>query len=284
MKMIGNEVYIQRGEIWSLDFEVVDKKGHPLAILKNWKNPYIVITVAASLYEQKGDYRESYWLDLDKMWVENEDGEIGSELISRKRFTSAEALPTAWHELRDSAYLGFSANEIIGTYPTITKEAKEAEETERSDFDITNYLFFNDPWNDGNYRYAYLKSYDLDADGDIINEEWEEYDFRIVKRFTTRDWMEQSYLYDIKIVAGESVQEGVTRILEAQNVQNIKTDEWTQEEWKSYIGMIEDETVQDEMWQLYNDGAPLMPGFDTESILLDPTKIYVSVNLQGGIK
>ena len=59
MRMIGNEVYIQRGETWSLDFAVTNDKGHPYVVLKNWPNPYLAITVAAALYEQRGDFRET---------------------------------------------------------------------------------------------------------------------------------------------------------------------------------------------------------------------------------
>lgn len=283
MKMVGNEVYIQRGEIWSLDFEVVDRKGHPIAVLREWRNPYIAISVAASLYEQKGDYRETYWLDLNAGWVENEKGEIGLELIPRKRFTSAEALPLAYVEAPDGSNMGFSLTEVLLTYRNL--------KTDGSDFDVTNYLFYVDPLNDGNYRYAYLKSYEMsnsDDNGDGINdvasEVWEEYDFRIVKHFTTRDWMEQSYYYDVKIVTGETVQEHVTGILTSQGVTDISTDTWTENDWNSYLDMIEDESIREEMQDLYDEGAPLMPDFDTQSILLEPTPIYVSVNLQGGTK
>lgn len=281
MKMIGNEVYIQRGEIWSLDFEVIDKKGHPLAILKNWKNPYIVITVSASLYEQKGDHRESYWLDLATHYVEHEDGNIVSEKL--KRFTYAEALPIA-STIQSNGEI-FSINEVLATYG-VEKGGKIVLDS-TSDFDVTNFLFFVDPLNNGEYVYKYVNHYDIDADGvneGANDEEWKEYNFRIIKRFTTRDWIEQRYFYDIKIVAGESVQEGITRILKEQGITSVKATDWTQDEWIEYINMISDDVVREEMMQLYEDGVPLMPGFDTHSILLEPTPIYVSVNLQGGVE
>ena len=274
MKMVGNEVYIQRGEIWSLDFEVVDRKGHPIAVLREWRNPYIAISVAASLYEQKGDYRETYWLDLNAGWVENEKGEIGLELIPRKRFTSAEALPLNTTK--------FAINEILATYGIEKGGNIVLDKT--SDFDVTNFLFYIDPLNDGNYVYKFVKDYTLDNDNDVDIQVWEEYDFRIVKHFTTRDWMEQSYYYDVKIVTGETVQEHVTGILTSQGVTDISTDTWTENDWNSYLDMIEDESIREEMQGLYDEGAPLMPDFETQSILLEPTPIYVSVNLQGGTK
>lgn len=277
--MIGDEVYLQRGEIWSLDFEVVDRKGHPLAILNNWKNPYITITVAASLYEQKGDYRETYWLDLERRWVETETGETYAEPL--KRFTSTEVLPIDYAPTATDD-MGFSIGNVLAVYGA-SKGGNIVLDTD-SDFDVTNFLFFVDPLSDGNYTYAYVESYTLDDTGDIIDEVWKEYNFRIIKRFTTRDWMEQGYFYDIKIVAGESVQEHVTKILETQGISDISTSMWSESEWENYLSMIEDTEIREEMLQRYDDGAPLMPEFDTESVLLPPTPIYVSVNLQGGNK
>ena len=277
MKMIGDEVYLQRGEIWSLDFEVTDKKGHPIAILKNWKNPYIVITVAAALYEQKGDMRESYWLDLDKMWAEQEDGNIIEKPL--KRFTSAEVLPIdAIIPGEGDTNMGFCIQNAMATYGP--KNGGNIVLDKTSDFDVTNFLFYIDPLHDGNYIYAYVDYYETD-NGNISDEVWKEYDFRIVKRFTTRDWTEQRYLYDVKIVSGESVQERLIDILARQGVTIVYTD-WTEADWETYLDMISDETLKNEMRQLYEEGVPLMPGVDTESIILYPTSIYVSVNLQEG--
>ena len=65
MKILGNEIYIQRGENWTIDFEVKNDDGDPYMILKSiQKNPYIAITVTAARYEQQGDFRKTYWLDL----------------------------------------------------------------------------------------------------------------------------------------------------------------------------------------------------------------------------
>ena len=52
MKILGNDVHIQKGEIWSLDFDVTNSKGDPYMIFKGLRNPYMVITVALSRYEQ----------------------------------------------------------------------------------------------------------------------------------------------------------------------------------------------------------------------------------------
>lgn len=271
MKMIGNEVYIQRGENWSLDFAVRNEKGHPYVVLKNWDNPYLAITVAAALYEQPGDYRETYWLDLTQRWVEQADG--STVLAPLKKFISSEVLSLTL----------FSVESAIDYYGV--RNGGKMVLDKNNDFDVTNFLFFIDEYSDGNYTYKYVKDYTLDASGNVVDETWEEYDFRVIKQFDTRSWMEQGYLFDIKVLAGESVQEHLKGILDVQRTtykQNLNT--WTNEDWEAYIEAIVDEDVRKEMQALYDEGAPLMPSFDTKSLILEPTPIYVSVNIQGGIR
>lgn len=284
MKMIGNEVHIQRGETWSLDFAVTNQKGHPYVVLENWPNPYLAITVTAALYEQRGDLRETYWLDLKQKYEEQGDGSM--VLKPLKTFASSEVLWLA---------NGFYVMDAIIDYG-VDNGGKIVLDP-NSDFDITKFLFFTDPFSDGNYVYKYVKSYNLDENGDLAyredeygNEiedvEWAEYDFRIVKQFTTKNWTEQGYLFDIKVLAGESVQEHLMGILDVQRVtyKDPNTEPWSNEDWEAYINMIEDEALRKEMQELYDEGAPLMPTYDTKSLLLEPTPIYVSVNIQGGVR
>ena len=278
MRMIGNEVHLQRGETWSLDFDVTNEKGHPFVVLKTWDNPYLAITVSAALYEQKGDFRETYWLDLSKQYVEQADGSV--VLCDLKKFISAEVLFLS---------NGFYVADVLDYYGVDNGGKIVLDST--SDFDITNFLFYADPDADGNYQYKYVKSYVLDADGEIELDadghemvEWEYYDFRIIKQFTTKNWMEQGYLYDIKVLAGESVQEHLTRTLDVLKITYKEPMLWTNEDWETYINMIKDETLRNEILEYYNDGAPLMPTYDTKSLLLEPTPIYVSVNIQGGVR
>ncbi len=269
MKKLGDEVYIQRGEVWSLDFAVRTTKNHPFVVLKNWLNPYLAITVAAALYEQRGDYRETYWLDLQRKYVEQQDGNWQLEYL--KRFISAEPL-----FLPD----GFEVEDIATYYNDKIVFDKD------SDFDVTNFLFFTDPYSDGNNIYKYIVSYELDGGGQVDEKSvvWAEYDFRIIKQFVTKNWMEQAYWYDIKVLAGESVQEHLAGILEGQGITYKSLPTWTNEDWEDYLNLIEDIVVREEMWRLYDEGAPLMPTYDTKSLLLEPTPIYVSANIQGGVK
>lgn len=274
MRMVGNEVYIQRGETWSLDFSVTNKKGHPYVVLKNWRNPYLAITVSAALYEQRGDFRETYWLDLKQRYVEKRDGSMALENL--KTFISGEVL---WLPN------GFYATDAIALYGANSENGKIVLDP-TSDFDIKNFLFFCDPFSDGNYSYRYITEYELDEDGHIVEDsvEWAEYDFRIIKHFTTKDWMEQNYLFDVKVLAGESVQEHIAAILDTQGTDYKSFVMWTNEDWERYIALIQDETLRTQAKELYDEGAPLMPSYDTKGLLIEPSTIHVSVNIQGGVR
>lgn len=267
MRMVGNDVYIQRGEDWTLDFSVVTKKGQPFTVLRVWDNPYLAITVAAALYEQPGDYRETYWLDLTNRWVENEDGSMSLSAI--KKFTSGDALYIS----------NFAVNEALAQYgDRITMDG--------GDFDVSNYLFYSDPNSDGNYVYKYV-NYTADRDGVIVNEEWIDYEFRVIKQFSTKNWMEQGYLFDVKLLAGESIYEFIARELYTQNTDYDEFDAtggWNDEKTQEYINLIVDETARTNAQYTFDEGMPLMPDYDTKMLILDPTRLYVSVNIQGGVR
>lgn len=292
MKLLGDDVYIQRGETWSLDFDVTNKKGDPYMLLKNWRNPYLAITVTAARYEQEGDFRRTYWLDLSKKWQELQDGSM--QLVPFKKFISTEAL-----SLPNNS---FSILDAIDWYGTANGGKIVLDET--SDFDIKNYLFYIDPQHDGNRIYKYVRRYVVDHKrivdsyedpfthetinniqewDEVTVEEWETYDFRVIKEFTTKDWMEQTYLFDMKILAGETVQEFVTTVLQMQQLTPITTT-WSDTQTREYIEQIEDEETRLYVQEVFESGMPLMPDYDTKSLILQPTKLIVSANIQGGVK
>lgn len=268
MKIVGDEVFIQRGETFSLDFEVKNERGDPYMIYKFWDNPYFVITITAARYEQVGDFRRTYWLDLSKRWVERQDGNMVEEDMKRFIVTEAYFLPL------------FSINEAIYHYGL--ENGGRIVLDPNSDYDITNYLFSVDEHNDGNKTYKYVKSYKTDGAGNVIDEEWVEYNFRVVKHFSTREMVEQTYLYDMKILAGESVQEHIARLLDMQG--EIYDDlPWSDVDTLQYINKIVDEDERNRVIEIFESNVPLMPEYDTKLLILMPTALHVSANIQGGL-
>lgn len=111
---------------------------------------------------------------------------------------------------------------------------------------------------------------------------WYDYNFRVVKQFNTKDWTEQTYLYDAKVLAGESVAEHVYGILLSEG-DDVPELPWTDAELQEQIKLISDWRVRKEMQELYDSGMPIMPTYDTKSIILEPKKLFVSANIQGGV-
>lgn len=260
MKTLGNEIYIQRGETWSLDFAVKNDKGDPYMLFSEWNNPYLAITVTAARYEQKGDFRRTWWLDMNNRWVEQEDGTF--VMVPMKRFTETNALFTMTHTVEDA----------IINYPRITANGDTTKP-----YDVTHFLFYTEPNGDGVRIYKYCISYGEE-------EVWEDYDFRIIKQFNTKDWTEQNYLFDIKILAGESVDEHIYGILTQQEATDIPALPWEDEVTIVQIKRITDWKVRKLMQEIFDSGQPLMPDYDTKSLVLQPTKLSVSTNIQGGIR
>lgn len=393
MKILGDDVYIQRGENWSLDFDITNEAGEPFMMLKEWKNPYLVITVTAARYVQEGDYRHSWWLDLTQRYVEDAEGNLVIEPV--KRFTGTEAL---FLDADD-----FSITEVMAAYGSEASPPGRIVIDKDSDFDVTNFLFYIDPNKDGNRIYKYCKSYTLVPDtfvnckipvtvnpnaatgegistagfyitaqassaivyyyndtyptgAQVINcgtytinsddglyilvtartfpiqanygygtlyvnadynlqlytisatpsgigisiavapalytnnieeehtedEVWEEYSLRVVKAFDTKEWVEQGYLYDIKVLAGELVEESVHDYLinEGKTVPDLP---WSDEELQEQIERIDNAEMRVYYQDIYDTGMPLMPTYDTKLLVLMPTNLYVSANIQKGI-
>lgn len=282
MRMLGDDVYIQRGETWSLDFSVRNEKGDPYQLLNQWKNPYFVITVTAARYEQEGDFRHTWWLDLENTLVQGKDGV--PILTPMKKFIATEALYTGVTGTQEKPVV-FDEN-VLTKIKEIYEGSQMTFVTSKNpvagDYDVTNYLFFIDPKGDGNLSYAFVKAYELNSDESVKSVEWVPYDMRIIKQFDTKSWIEQTYLYDMKILAGESVLEFIDKTLTKQGLteEEIAALKTTQEK----IDKIDDIDTRVEVQELYDDNIPLMPNYDTKTLILQPTKIYVSANIQGGVK
>lgn len=261
MRRVGTEIFVQQGETWSLDFKVKSKKGHPFMILNKWKNPYLVITISSTLYDQSDVHKDVYWLDLDTRLVEKSDGKYIEEKI--KKFVITEPL-----------YVDqFNINEILSKYGT--KAGGKIVLDKANEFDITNFLFYTDPYSDGNYVYKYLKSYVTSSNPTGT---WVDYDFRVVKFFDTKAWKSQDYFYDIKIVAGESLVDFVRNSLKEQGTE-FDEGVWTDLELCNYINLLEDDVIREEAKKMFDENVPLRSSYDAKVVLLDPSRLHVTTNI-----
>lgn len=277
MKMLGDNIFIQRGETFTLDFELKDAEGRPFCIPLKWKHPYLVITISSSLYDQKGNYKESVWIDL------NDKEE------PFKRFTSTQALYVRPY-LSDKSK-PFAISEILSTYGNLIR-------FDDSEYDIKNFLFCTDPEGDGKLVYKYVTGYTLDdknGDGiidadevDIADENWTTYDCRFtIDSFDTREWVEQKYLYDANLVSGTTVREYLKSVYEQENLGSkidIDVDLKTDENVRYYIDKIKDNKQREYIRNVFELNRPLMPDYEAKTCVWLPKKIFVSVNLEGEVE
>ena len=268
MKMLGDNIFIQRGETFTLDFELKDANGRPFCVPLAWKHPYLVINVSSALYDQKGNYKETIWVDLSEF----------------KRFTVTEALyvkPYGYDKDKP-----FAISEILSTYGNLVR-------FDDSEFDIKNFLFCTDPNRDGELVYKYVTDYvaeDINGDGvftsdeiTISDENWKTYNCRfVIDSFDTREWVEQSYLYDANLISGTTVREYLESVYHQENpgsVINLETDENV----RYYIDKIKDDKQREYIKKVFESNRPLMPDYEVKICVWLPKKIFVSVNLEGEI-
>lgn len=272
MKVLGDDIYIQRGENWSLDLEITNGKGEPYMLFREWRNPFLVITVTAARYEQRDDFRQSWWLDMNNRWVEQPNGTFS--VVPMKRFIETTALYVMYHTIYQ-ALLDYGVGTSSGR---ITADGDKTKP-----FDVTNFLFYTEPNADGKRIYKYCKDYTVDSSGAITSQTWEEYSFRIIKQFDTKTWTEQNYLFDMKILAGETVEEYTYNILVQQYEEDIPDLPWADEVTIVQMKRITNKELRQKVQMVFESGQPLMPDYDTKTLVLNPTKLTVSANIQGGL-
>ena len=110
------------------------------------------------------------------------------------------------------------------------------------------------------------------------NDEWHNYEFRIAHHFMnsiTRDWIEQSYVYGIQLVSGESTEEHIKKLY-ITVFNTIPSSHLTTEELYDELKDYDTNLVDDV------DLTKPLVNFDVVQVLLEPTKLTVMSDLNGG--
>lgn len=239
MKIYNNEITCHRNETWTFDKVLVARDGAPYIVSSEWNNPYVILTVSSTRYDQKDRYIRQWWLDLDRGY--NIDG----ELVTLPRFYSTR--PVEISDFSSGLPEGYEANDAV--FYTVD--------------------------NDGNKSYARF---------DEETQSFVPYEFRIVKAFTqqeTRDWVEQSYVYSLLLVAGDSM---------AEYIYNLCLDNLVNE-GEDPADVIPD-TLQGMYEALYLYDPEIVEGIDitcplinysSVQVILEPTKLTVLSDIKGGM-
>lgn len=253
MRAYNNEIEISRNESFSIDKIIKNKDGSPYIISNKLRNPYFLVSVSTTTYEQKNRKVYNKWLNLMDM----------------PRFTNT--VPVNLKSLmtqangdipRYDSFEDITAVQEIDGFPDILAYGY-----------VGNYLFYYTPEDavfyiedeSGNRVYKYW-------DG-----EWKEYSCRIVTAYDTyitREWVGQNYVYSIDLVSGTSTREYLLDIAEDYDI--------------SIHGMTNEEAYN----ILLNKGVKFTANFkldreiivfDTYKPILKPKKLTVSSNILGGL-
>lgn len=180
MQVLNNEVYVQQGEHFSLDFSFRNKDGSPFLIsnklLKSGKVAYILVTISNELYNQKQRYLYNKWLTL-------------SELVN--------GIPVAFYCTKP-VILAKSASAM--KIPEDLPEDVQQDCQKHNDSNYTTYAIYKANDGAGKTSFYYYNS----STKTLI-----EYPFELTRiSFTvmsniTKDWVVGNYMYGIQLVSGE---------------------------------------------------------------------------------
>lgn len=166
-----NEIEVYAGENWTMSKLIENRDGSPYIISSELLNPYWLVTISSSLYNQKNRYILNKWLSLNDFPRFKNTTPVELKSID----------PTYTFENADIPS-GYEGDETSGY-------ANEAIFYEKDQNSVIRYKYFE---------------YDNNEEGNYSGE-WVDYKCPIITSFTsdiTSEWREGNYVYSIQLVGG----------------------------------------------------------------------------------
>lgn len=178
MKVLNNQLYVEQGETFTLDFKLQNKDGAPYIISHDiWdesRKAYFVVTVTSKSPEAKNKYYLDKWCEIDDSiqptFYVTQPVEIYSKDMFVNNFTT---------------YLGYARDAGVN---------------------LRNYaVFCVNNTATGEYEYFYYN----DTEGEDVScdsSKIQEYSCDFITSFSneiTKEWTYSAYIYSINIVAGK---------------------------------------------------------------------------------
>lgn len=202
MKTFNNELVIHRGETFSMDKVVQNKDGSPYIVSNKLQNPYVLVSVSTTRYDQNKRYLLNQWLPLS----------------DKVRFSITEPI--------DLLSFKTEANGTVSKY-TSFDDVKRELVSENENCIVSGYIGDQFVYYDYDDCVLYLKDERGVRDYKYWNLEQErllKYEFRITCPFTqemTSKWIEQSYVYSITLMSGELPANGEPPFVNIDTVQPL---------------------------------------------------------------
>lgn len=187
MKTFNNELVIHRGETFSMDKVVQNKDGSPYIVSNKLKNPYVLVAVSTTRYDQNKRYLLNQWLPL----------------TDKPRFSITEPI--------DLTSFKTDVNGTVSKYTSFddVNIRKPVLGSGGKDCIVSGYIGDRFVFYDYDDCVLYLENEQGIKEYRYWNLEHEgllKYEFRITCPFTqdiTSEWVEQSYVYSMTLMSGE---------------------------------------------------------------------------------
>lgn len=202
MKTFNNELVIHRGETFSMDKVVQNKDGSPYIVSNKLQNPYVLVSVSTTRYDQNKRYLLNQWLPLS----------------DKVRFSITEPI--------DLLSFKTEANGTVSKY-TSFDDVKRELVSDNENCIVSGYIGDQFVYYDYDDCVLYLQDERGVRDYKYWNLEQErllKYEFRITCPFTqemTSKWIEQSYVYSITLMSGELPANGEPPFVNIDTVQPL---------------------------------------------------------------
>lgn len=202
MKTFNNELVIHRGETFSMDKVVQNKDGSPYIVSNKLQNPYVLVSVSTTRYDQNKRYLLNQWLPLS----------------DKVRFSITEPI--------DLLSFKTEANGTVSKY-TSFDDVKRELVSENENCIVSGYIGDQFVYYDYDDCVLYLQDERGVRDYKYWNLEQKrllKYEFRITCPFTqemTSKWIEQSYVYSITLMSGELPANGEPPFVNIDTVQPL---------------------------------------------------------------
>lgn len=273
MQVYNKEIRCHRNETFTLDWLLVNNDLSPYILSSELRDPYLLLTVADTRYNQTDRYIKNSWLtlmyDTDIRFFYNTN-----PVSLNNMYTSAAATtlqyPNGFDDLEGESTLpsGWLKTETDVVYFT-TQSSQGGHGLEEAVYSFTN--------SDGITEYKIPKWQSTSGTYTYVN-----YRLHIAKLFTNQDtseWNEGAYVYSLTLVDGIGTRQYLVNL--ATNRIEF-TDQTSNQELYDKLKALHDEDV-DKQLSIVNLDRPLTI-IDVSIPIIKPTKLTVVSDIQGGVK
>ena len=256
MQVRNNEIIVRRGETFTVSKLIQNRDGAPYIISSELSNPYWLFTVSSLRYDQKDRYILNKWLDLKDFF----------------RFKHTQPIELSRYGLK------FTDNTL--PFIDLDGDGEDDDFTGDETSGYANIAIFYEKDSEGVTHYKYWE-YINNIEGDYSGQ-WVEYKCPLITLFSnsvTSNWIEQNYYYQIKLVSGISLTE---YLIDLAKTLNINVDEFSNDFYFNEILYRKIYEIDKLLLDGIDTSKPLV-SIDVDYPILNPTKLYVTSNLNGGV-